>query len=311
MSLSFLEFKRRVGKNIGYYTDANGWSGTSTDVTEADVGELVNDIYRNELFPLFATQYPQDFTQTGTANSWIANGTANAGLTGDTITTTGSVFTNSMVGLWLYNSTDASTAQITIYNSATSVDVNDTDISDWSGDSVYVLGQKFSFGGDLGDLYTVKSVGFKYNTTNDFYTTSEIRSETDLFRYGNEVGSEAFPRVYLTTLTVGGVLVGGIGILPAYQTKITDAIRITYVKKPTVLSADSDTVRLPVDTPLIYGATARAFEYKKEYDKAAYWSSKFELSKPRAVSQYRPLSVSRGNKMRLPRRFAAITNRYI
>lgn len=309
MGLTFDQLKKRIGTNLKYYNGTT-WL-TDRDVTETEIGDMINEIYRDEVFPIFATQYPQDFQQTGLANSWIANGTVDATSTSTTLVATTSIFTNAMVGLYVWNDTDSERAKITAYTSGTTVTLDTTIDNDWDGDSIYVLGQEFTFGGDATDLYVLSNVGIKYNDTNDYYTRAQVRFKDDFYDYGNEVGDEANPYFYETTITVGSTLTSGIGLIPQFSKKITNGLEVTYIKKPTALSSSGDTLRLPVDTPVIYGATARAYEIKQDLQTAAYWTSKYEMSKRTAIARYRPLSTRENLKIRPPRRASYLHNRYI
>ena len=82
--MQFDAIKKRVGKNIKYYSDDGGWL-TSRDVTETDVGDYVNEVYTEELFPLFASRWPHLFRQSGYLNSWIMTATVNASSTASTL----------------------------------------------------------------------------------------------------------------------------------------------------------------------------------------------------------------------------------
>lgn len=109
--MTFDNLKKQVGKNIKYYNDTDGWL-TGRDVTEADIGQMLNQLYRDDLFAMFATQYPHLFRQVATADSWIATGTVDAASTGTTLVTTASIFNNSMEGLYVYNADLDTTTQI-------------------------------------------------------------------------------------------------------------------------------------------------------------------------------------------------------
>jgi hypothetical protein len=309
MSLTFDQLKKRVGKNIKYYDNTTGWL-TGRDVTETDIGEFINEIYTEEIFALFATQYPQDFRQVAYANSHIATGTVDTTSTSTTLVSTTSIFTNGMVGLTVYNSTEDETAIIESYTSGTTVTLDATIGDDWDGDTIYILGQEFTFGGDATDIYALESIGIKYNSTDDYYRQAKERTKSDLFQTGYEQSGEGAPIFYLTTVTVSGNLTSALGILPKFTTKVDKGIQINYVRKVSVLSGDSDTLRLPVDTPVIYGATMRAYEKKKELNNASYWSNKYEQAKRTSISRYRPLSTSRQNLINIPRRYGAMHKRF-
>ena len=305
--MTFENLKKAVGKNIKYYSDADGWK-TDRDVTEADIGEALNLVYRDELAPLFINKNPQDFRVISTVNSWIATGTASAGLTGSTVTTTSNIFQNSMEGLWLYNLTQDEKSKIVTYNSASSVTVEDDDVADWSNDTLYVLGQEFSFGGDATDTYQLESISIKYTDESTYYKRMAIADKNELLRGGWEKGNSVYPFAYLTTLNVGGILTSGFGIMPQFENKVTKAIEVSRLVKPAIMT-DALSPRLPVDNALIAGATKKAFEMKQEYDKSAYWEAQYQMLTRQSVARYSPVKVKFGTGIRAPRRINNFFNR--
>jgi hypothetical protein len=247
-----------VGSTLRYYNrDTLTWS-TGTDVSESDIKAIINMLYQDEVFPRFVQEHPSYYKKTGYFNSWITTGTVDATATSTTLVATSSIFTNSMADqrLYVYNSTDGASAIIEGYTSGTTVTV-DTDISSWVGDTIYVLGQEFSFGGDGTDHWTTTEVSMKYDTSTTVYTPAVKVEQEHLFVSGNEVGNELSPQYYDTTLLISSVWTSGLGVFPKFDTKITNAIRVVRTAKPGVLG-DSDSPRLPVTLPLINGAIAWA-----------------------------------------------------
>lgn len=307
--MTFLEIQKRVGKNIKRYDDTNGWKSSPADILQDDVKELINEIYLEELVPLFINKYPQDFRTTARADSWVANGTASAGLTSNTITTTTNIFANAMVGLYIRNETDNTSTKIIRYNAANSVDVQLDDTSTWSNDSVYVLGQEFTFGGDTTDIYQLENIKIKYSSTDTYARAATIVNKPQLFRYGWEIGSQQAPTAYLTSLLINGVLTSGVGILPAFQNKVTGAIEVGVLVRPPVLVADATVPRLPVASALIAGATARAFENKHDFEKAAFWEARYEKKTKESLSRYVPSKAKYGTGILASKRIPAMFGR--
>jgi len=305
MGLTFDQLKKKVGKNLKYYSDVDGWK-TSRDVTETDIGDFINEIYRDIIFPQFATQYPADFKQTAYTDSHIVTATVDASSTASTLVATSSIFTNGMVGLNVYNSTDSESLVISGYTNATTITLESAINNTWDGDTIYVLGKEFTLGGDASDLYVVETVGVKYDINDGYFRQAERRLENDFFQNGNESGYGVTPSFYTTTITVAGVATSAIGIIPQFTTKIDKGLQITYVRKPAVLTLSGDVLKLPVDTPVVYGATARAYEMKREFQESGYWTTKFEMEKKRSISQYRPLSSGRDLTLKIPRRYGNI-----
>ncbi len=310
-TLTFDVIKKRIGKNTKYYSDTDGWK-TGRGLTEQDIEDYVNEIYLEELFPTLATHFPEVYRQTGTADSWIASGTAAAGLTGSTITATSGIFTNGMIGLYLWNDTDSGKTKITAYTSATEVTVESDDVSDWSGDSLYVLGSEFTFGGNATDIYVLESVGLKYETTSDYFVQTDRRNFFDFYQEGGEVGNSARPIIYLTTVNVSGTPTSGVGIIPAFDAKIEKAVLISYIGIPAAMSNASDLPRVPTASALISGGTAKAFEKIRMFKEASYWNTKYKIDKRDTLSHYRiHTTILGGAKIRPSRRLGQMINRYI
>ncbi len=311
MIADFDTMKKRVGKNLLIYTDTDGWK-TDRDVTETDIGQFINDTWRHDLFPLLATAYPDDFRHIGLSDSWVSNGTADAGLTGSTLVATTAIFTNSMTGLYIYNETDAATVQITGYNSSTSVETDSDDLSSWSSDSIYVLGNEFVFGGDATDILTVEHVGVKYTTADSYYKTASLRDKFDFYIEGNEIGSQLIPYSYLTNVIVSGVNKPAIGLIPPMTAKLTNALQVSYIAIPTELSGNSDTIRVPIAAlALTFGATARGYEMMQDFDRGRYWEGKYQGETNKILQRYTPTSSSGPVRTRLPRRYTLMARRII
>lgn len=298
MSYTFDQLKKKVGKKIKYYDDTNGWK-TGRDVTEDDIGEFINEVYIEELFPAFAARYPHMFRQTGYLDSWIVSGTVHSSSTGSTLIATSSIFTNGMVGLKVYNETDEETVEITGYTSGTTVTIDTTIDDTWDGDTIYIIGKEFSFGGDATDLFSVESISVKYDSADTTYNKAELRELEDLYPVGDEIGTQSNPFSYLTVIKTSSGLKQGFGVFPQLDEKVSKAIFINYIAKPVALSADGDIPIIPTQSSLICGATVKCFENMQNFSKANYWLGKYELAQKRDLSRYRPKTSSRLRKIRI------------
>jgi hypothetical protein len=289
ISKTLQQMANQVGKTIKYY-DGSTWK-TGRDVTEADIKEYINLLWQDEVFPLFVNENPSYYRKTSTFDSWIASGTAATGLSGSTLVATTSIFTSSMADqrLYVYNADLDESTYITAYTSATTVTVNDTDISDWDGDSIYVLGQEFSFGGDGTDLWTVTGVSLLYSSADTRYREAAKTQREDIFVTGYETGSKVYPEWYDTSVLVSDAWQTAIGVWPKMDAKLSKAIRIERTAKPGTLG-DSDSPRLPVSLPLINGATAWAFRQKggDETKRAMEFQKLYEGGVNLALQNWRP-----------------------
>ena len=310
--MTFENIKKQVGKNLKYYNDTDGWITSGKDVTETDIGEMINQLYRDDIFPMLATQYPYYFRQEATADSWIATGTVDATSTSTTLVTTTAIFTNSMIGLWVYNNDLETSAKIEAFTSTTTVTLSETIGDTWDGDTIYVLGQEFVLGGEATDAYVIEAVGLKYQQEATYFTlTGNPRPKFDFFQYGGEIANPNHPQVYLTTVKVGGVQKDALGILPGFNAKVTKAIQINYIAKPAVMSSGTDEPRFYSDIPLIYGATARAFMQRQMFQEASQWQGMYEKAKREAISRFRSTSTGTPKIGRMPRSTSLMHRRLI
>lgn len=297
MIYTFDQLKKIVGKNTKRYDDANGWKTVDTDVTEMDIAQLINEVYLNDLVPLFLNKYPQDFRITTYSNSWIASGTSSAGLTTNILTATTPIFLSSMVGLYIYNNTDATRSKIIEYTSTTSVKM-DSPMTSWSSDSIFVLGKEFSFGGSTYDIYTLESLGIKYNLGDTYYRKATLGEKDELYQYGWEKGYGYEPKVYLTTIQTSSGVKKGIGLMPQFDKKIDNALEASYLFMPLPMSLSTDKSLLPVDSALISGATKRVFELKQEYDKVPYWDKRYSEDTFKSIARYVPNRFNSSKNLR-------------
>ena len=298
------QMANQVGKTIKYY-DGSTWK-TSRDVTEADIKEYINLLYQDEVFPMFANEYPRYFKEIGYFDSWIATGVASTGLSGSTLVATTGIFTSAMADqkLYVYNSTLGETTSITAYTNSTTVTVADSDISSWDGSTIWILGQEFSFGGDGTNLWTPLDVRVLYDSSSSDMRVASHTQEEDIFRTGSEVGSKALPEWYDTSVSVDGNLETAIGIWPKMDTKLSKAIRVTYIAKPGDL-ADGDIPRLPVSLPLIDGATAWAYEQKggDETRKSMMYWDRYQKRLGLALQNWRPDRTNTPQKIRISKKY--------
>lgn len=288
--LTYDDLKKRIGKNIKYYNDVDGWR-TNRDITEEDIAEYVNEIYLEELFPLYVTRYPHLFRHTGLLNSWIITATVDASSTGSTliIDTSSAEFSNSMVGLKVFNETDGETAEITAFTNNSTVTLDTTIGDTWDGDTIFVLGQEFALGGDAVDLRSIERVKVQYDdAANARPVVGTVRNKQDFIDTGLEIFDRTYPFVYLTSIqdaTAG--MTQAIGILPKFDKKISNAIEFDYVARPNPLEADTDLPIIQAAESIIAGGTMKCYEKRQNGSLASYWLNKYERAKRRDISRYR------------------------
>jgi hypothetical protein len=304
--MTFEEIVKRIGKNIKYYDDTNGWV-TGRDVTETDIGDFVNEIYKEELFPLFSSRYPHLFRHTGLLPSHLFTTTALATSTGSTLEITASdsaSFSNQMVGLTVYNSTDGDTRVIDSYTDTSTVVLTTAIDDDWDGDTIYVCGAVFALGGDATDFVELERVRVRYDT-DDEYIVAEIRDLQDIMVENQTTdilsgGSQAYPEVYLTSVLDSAILYPAIGVRPGFDDYVLNALEFDYIAKPATL-AGSQTPIIPIHASLIAGGTMRAYDKKQDVPTSKYWAERYYVSQKRDISRYRPQTSNVPTKIRVSR----------
>jgi hypothetical protein len=267
--MTYLNLKKRIAENLGMLSsdDSTIISGT---VSSTGIANKINDVYREILFPLLSDKYPADFEQvTYPLSTYTATGTVSATSTGTTLVATTSIFTNSMEGFQVYNSTDDEYATISTYSSETQVTIDTTIGDTWDGDTIYILGNEYSFGGDATDLKEIITVAIKYKSTDTEWTIADRIEKKDGYYYPDSFG-EADPQFYLTTIDINGVPTQGVGLLP-YPTDYDGKLQIMYVEKPPILSADNDEPSLSIpglSEVIINGVTAWGKRLQGKFDEA-------------------------------------------
>ena len=310
--MTFENIKKRIASNIGY-VDSSGDILTGKDITETDIGNWVNDRYRDDLFSIISSQFPEDFAQVGKLNFYKATGTASSSSTASTLVATGNVFNNGMVGDKVYNSTDEEITEITGYTSATTVTVDATIDDTWDDDTIYIIGHEFGLGGNATDSRSLTSIGVKYDSNSTYYKKCTYKSKRLTFLNGNETYSEGSPVWYPTTVDIGGVATSAIGILPEASKNISSGIEIEYIEQPSVLSSNSDVPRLPLGSHsvLVAGGTADALRKLMRLDEADRFEQMYRAEKINIITSYQLTRGTGTPRVRPPRRLERMVDRRI
>jgi hypothetical protein len=297
--------KKRVASNIGQLaSDASTIIDSS--VTGTEIGQRINELYREELFPFFARKYPEDFWhETYPLATYTATGTVSASSTGTTLVASTSIFNNSMEGFTVYNATDSESAVISSYTSGTTVTLDTTIDDDWDGDTIYILGNEYTFGGDAADLFTVARVGIKYSSSDTYFKTCELTKKRDAYLEGSETYSKVSPLFYRTTITVNNIPKQAIGILP-FPDHYAGRLVVWYVERPPELGASDEPMLTiqGISEVLVNGVSAWAFAKLKMWEESERYQQKYERGKVDILKSYKP-SYAGTTKLRLSTRFDA------
>ena len=309
--MTFDDIKLNIAENLNQLS-TDGSTIVEGRVTDAGIGRKVNNLYREELFPLLSDKYPQDFEQeTYPQATYTANSTVSSVST-TTLIIDDAVFNNSMEGFEIENATQESKIKIKTFTSTTQVEMV-TSVADWNaGDTLYILGNIYTFGGDAANLKEVSFVAIQYRTADNYFRTCQRSNQSNLFMHGNETYSRLGPRFYLTAQDVGGKQTQAIGFQPppeSYQGKFY----LRYTERPAAMtSSDEPLENIPgISQVIIDGVTAWGFAVMEKWKSEGIYLAKFERGKMNMVSNYKPKSRAGAVKMKLPGKYSLLKSRRI
>lgn len=289
----------RVAENLGILS-SDGATVVEGLVTIDGINNRLNDVYREEIFPLFSDKFPDDFAQeTYPFPTYTSSGAVDGASTGATLVATTGIFDNSMEGFYVYNANAQAKQKILTYTSSTTVTL-DGSVTWTAGDTIYVLGNEYTFGGDVTDIKEIVQVQIKFASTDKDWRTAVLGDIKELTSIGNEVYAKAAPRFYRTMIDVAGKPYPAVGILP-YPEDYQGKIQIRYIERPPALGdSDEPTLTIPgIAEVLIYGATAWGFRLQRKWDDAQYYQALYEDYKRKLVGSYKPRSRA-GARQLLP-----------
>jgi hypothetical protein len=290
--MTLANMKLRVAENVGILA-ADGTTINEGMVTADGIINRLNDVYREEIFPVFSDKFPDDFTQTTyPLATYTSTGTCDAATTGTTLVATTAIFDNSMEGFEVQNATTLEKVKIVTYSSGTTVTVDDTLVTaDWIGATIYVLGNEYTFSGDVADIKEILQVSIKYASSDTFFKVAHQGDYKDLIRSGNEKFQTKGPYFYRTMIDIATIPTPAVGILP-YPTSYTGQIQFKYIERPPVLgTSDEPSITIPgISEVLIYGTTAWAFRLQRKWDDAQYYQGLYEQYKRNLIGSYKPRS---------------------
>lgn len=305
--MNFETLKKRAAKQLNLL-DGSSEILTGKDITEAKLGEAINDGYIADVYPMLQGQYPQDFEQIDYMPNYTTSGTVDASSTSTTLVATTAIFSETMIGSRVYNATDSESAIITGYTSTTQITL-DTEIGNtWDGDTIRIFDNKFVLGGGTYDAYTTKNIFARYSTTGEYMRVTP-RSYNDLYQSGTETFLESNP-VYYNTTSGGN---RAIGIAPLFSVPDTRALKIVWQKVPAEMSADADEPALPTPHQVFlywYGVKEGALLRRdmKLYQMAM---TEIDIGKSNLLSHYRPTFSDQPVKIRISRRWDLFRSRKI
>ncbi len=309
--MNYITMTQRIADNLSMLSTSDGVTITDGPrVTQAQIKNKINDIYREELFPMVSDKFPDDFKQgTYPLNTYTSSGVVSGASSGTTLITTGSVFSNAMEGFTIQNPTTGTTAKITAYVGASQVTLDSAVGTLWNGNTVYVLGNEYTFGGDTTDIKEVKAVYIKYNNSDSYFRKCERIDYELAIEVGSETFSKGDPKFYLSSITIGGVPTQSIGILP-YPTDYLGKLKFMYIQRPPALSGNTDSPLMSVpgiSELIINGVTAWGKFLQVKMDEGQLYQGLYNQGKAALLTNYKPKVRSNPNIIR-PSRYSVVLN---
>jgi hypothetical protein len=287
--MQLLDLKLNIAENLNQLS-ADGATIAGGRVTEAGITRKINQIYRDDLFPMLSDRFPQDFEQeTYPQATYSATGTGSSSSTGTTLVATTGIFDNTMEGFTVENATDSTTAEIVTYTNTTTVTLDTTIGDTWDGDTIYVRGNEYVLGGETTDIKEIRQVLIKYTSTDDWTECKRMNKEDAVVVDENQF-STSEPVFYLTTIDVSGVLQQGIGFMP-YPTSYAGKFKVVYIEKPAALSSATDTTMLQnigIDQVIVDGVTAWGYSITEKWKAADRYRTFFQEGKRNLLTNYKP-----------------------
>ncbi len=292
--MNFAALQKEIFDNLNLLSSEDDTSIREGKVTLAGVKRNINNLIREVIFNRLSDKFPEDFERTTYPfSTYTATGTAST--VGTTLTATTAIFDNSMEGFSIENATLGESAVIKTYTSPTVVVLKTAPTVDWTADTVYVLGNIYSFGSDTTDLKVIRRVGIQYASTDTYFNNAKLEIYENLVSRGNETFSKSAPYFYRTTTNeVDSNNVArpkaAIGILP-FPDSYLGKIKVAYIEKPPELIVDTDVPVLDITglgQCVIEGVTAWGFRKLEKFDVADRHEAKYQEILESIIRKYRP-----------------------
>ena len=314
--MQFIDLKKRAGAILNVL-DSSGAFLTGRDITEAQLGNWINDAYIEDVFSTLSAQYPMYYEREAYVANFTTTGVAAAASTASTLVATTNLFNNSMIGLYVENTTDNSSLQITDYTNPTTVTLNGTIGDTWDGDSIRVINATYTLSGNATDFYMLEEVTVRATTTSNYIRATQ-RFEKDLFSnlYTNSGNTEPYnqyaPTYFITKVVTTTGPVSAFTLLPLLKVGDTKCVYIKYIEKPSLLSIDADEPFLPLGHHefIYWKAVANGMMMRGDGNGSMLAQQKFEQGKRNLIGQFTMTSMDQPISPRLPRDFYNMYRRF-
>jgi len=311
MQLSTL--KTNIAENLNQLA-SDGTTIAEGRITEEAIERKINQVYRDELFPLVSDKFPQDFErETYLQNMRTADGII-VSITDTTLVANSGIFDNSMRGFTVYNITQSDSSKIEAYTSSTTVELEDE--MDWdANDVIVVLGNEYTLEGNASDFKEIRQIRVKYAGQSDFVEATRINKEDAYVSDLKESDySKDDPKFYLGMLAkTDGTKKRMIGFLP-FPTTPGGKFFVRYIEKPSELTDATDETQLSnigIDQVIIDGVTAWGYGLLEKWSSAKQYRELYMNGKRDLIMNYKPKSRSGSSSLKESSYYLMMQNREI
>jgi hypothetical protein len=264
-------------------------------VTKGGVDDEINNYYREIIAQELMARNGQDFTVEARNPTFRESFTvASVDVDNKFVTSTTSIFGVADVGSKIQNPTNGNSYTITQINSGNQVTISETPISDWVGDTAYILNNILVLTGDMADFKEILKVQIKYNSTDSSYRLAKKETPTNFEDYTDQdYGTDNFwgtPIYTVSTIKVNDKMQRCLKYYPR-STNYNGEIKILYTQLPAPLVQDSDEPSLSIigaSQLIINAVTAWGFRLQNDPQKAQAFEELFRVGLQQTVANYKP-----------------------
>jgi len=282
--MNFITHKKRAASKLNLLDKSTDTILTGRDIIEDDIGDGINDGYR-EVIQMLSSVYPQLYEVDAYTANYFSDATISS-ITDDTLVVDDTIFTTGHVGAVVYNSTKDNHSEIEAYSATNTVVLEDE--PDWdAGDTVYILEKEFTFSTNITDYVSNLSMLVRYSPT-DQYVPAELK----LYDPDNTLrATESNPIYVLKQINTASGVIQGFEIFPRFEEKDDKAIHQRYVALPADMSNDSDTPQLPngMDGFLFWKGVEYGAVIRRDTDLVGLANAQFEKGKRQVLDFFKPL----------------------
>ncbi len=298
------QIREQIARNLRLLSSDESTIIDNSNITEEGLNTQIDLIYREGIVQVLMDKFPDDFERKTEPKQTFTSSFVVQSIASDVITALPGTFSNFDEGFEAQNVDKSETIKIIDVLSDTEAQLESTPESDWTGDTVYVLGNEFFFEGEAEDLREIKLLGIKYNANDNEFLYGNLRRKHDVLPLDQKNFNRYNPVMYLTAISKENISTGatknlrGVGILP-FPNAYNGEYQITYMQQPPSLTDTTSPVPLVagISEGIIRGVTAWGARILQDYNMSVYYDNLYKEQKAQIINSYKPRS--RGNPSRL------------